>query len=454
MNDKEKFCSFPGHLKNEAILFCQDCKQFRCNKCEKTFSEICKDHNKYKLNNNQKDIFIGFCLEKYHLGELKYFCKEHNQLCCAFCITKLKDDENGQHSNCEICFIKDIEEEKRNNLKENIKKLETMSNNLKEKINELKNIFEKMNEHKENLKLKIQKTFTNIRNEINIREDELLNEVDKKFDENYFKENIIRKSEKSPDKIKISLEKGKITDNEWNNNKLNSSINDCIIIENYLKDLDLIEKEIKKGNIKNNLKIKFSPEENEIKYFIEKIKNFGNVYLNEFIFKKCPININDNRKYEISGEKGNIITKTGAVNWMGTICEYPLDKNIEEHIWKIKVLNTFNYSIMIGIATSDFDVNRASYDTKNNFGWYYYCYNDNNLFSGPPHNYQGKKANLKCKKDEITIVMNMKKGSLKFIIDGEDHGDSYTNIPLDKELYPSVLLYHKEDSVEIMDIQN
>ena len=62
--------------------------------------------------------------------------------------------------------------------------------------------------------------------------------------------------------------------------------------------------------------------------------------------------------------------------------------------------------------------------------------------------------NLKCKKDEITIVMNMKKGSLKFIIDGEDHGDSYTNIPLDNELYPSVLLYHKEDSVEIMDIQN
>ena len=47
--------------------------------------------------------------------------------------------------------------------------------------------------------------------------------------------------------------------------------------------------------------------------------------------------------------------------------------------------------------------------------------------------------------------MNMKKGSLKFIIDGEDKGEAYKNIPLDKPLYPSVLLFFKDDSVEICD---
>ena len=45
----------------------------------------------------------------------------------------------------------------------------------------------------------------------------------------------------------------------------------------------------------------------------------------------------------------------------------------------------------------------------------------------------------------------MKKGILKFIMDGEDKGNSFTDIPLNKPLFPSVLLYHKDDSVEITD---
>ena len=145
-----------------------------CNKCENQYSERCKNHSKIKFNNNnKKDIFIGYCLEQNHLVELNYFCKQHNCLCCGLCITKIKDEKNGQHSNCDICSIKDIEKEKHNKLKENIQKLDNMSNNLKDKIDELKNIFEKINEKKESLKLKVQKIFTKIRNEINNKEDEL-----------------------------------------------------------------------------------------------------------------------------------------------------------------------------------------------------------------------------------------------------------------------------------------
>ena len=60
--------------------------------------------------------------------------------------------------------------------------------------------------------------------------------------------------------------------------------------------------------------------------------------------------------------------------------------------------------------------------------------------------------NLKSKINEVTVVMNMKKRSLKFIIEGEDKGDSYINIPLEKPIFPSVLLYSKDDSVEIIDM--
>ena len=83
-----------------------------------------------------------------------------------------------------------------------------------------------------------------------------------------------------------------------------------------------------------------------------------------------------------------------------------------------------------------------------NCGYYLSC--DNlKLYSGPPFNYDGKNSNLSGPNDEIIIVMNMKKRTLKFTINNEDKGDSYTNIPIDKPLFPAVLLYNKDDSIEI-----
>ena len=77
---------------------------------------------------------------------------QHNKLCCAKCITQLKDKNYGQHSDCEICFLKDIENDKKYKLKENIKCLEDISAVLEQKINELKIIFEKIDKNKEELK--------------------------------------------------------------------------------------------------------------------------------------------------------------------------------------------------------------------------------------------------------------------------------------------------------------
>ena len=81
---------------------------------------------------------------------MQYFRKKHNILCCAQRIAKLKGENNGQHSDCDICFIKDIENEKRNKLKDNIKYLADISINLEQKINELKPIYDKIDKSKEN----------------------------------------------------------------------------------------------------------------------------------------------------------------------------------------------------------------------------------------------------------------------------------------------------------------
>ena len=53
------------------------------------------------------------------------------------------------------------------------------------------------------------------------------------------------------------------------------------------------------------------------------------------------------------------------------------------------------------------------------------------------------------KNNEIKIIFNMKKRTLKFIINEEDNGDSYINIPIDKPLFPAICLYNQDDCVEI-----
>ena len=313
----------------------------------------------------------------------------------------------------------------------------------------MKKIFEDIEKDKENLKLEIQNIFTKIRNTLNDREDELLLEVDNLFNDKYFNEDIIKKGDKLPKKIKLSLEKGKLIDKEWDNNNLNSYINDCINIENNIKDINIINENINKCNINNKIKIKFTPNNIQLDSFLEKIKVFGKICFNKYSFRECPINIKENRKYIITGDNKNILTKTGNNSWMGTLCENELDQSIEEHKWKIKFLEGTSKDIMVGVTTSDFDVSSSDYKT----GWYLWsCYTPPTLYSGPPFNYSNLKTNLSEVKDEIVIEMNMKKRTLKFIINNKDQGESYTNIPMDKPLFPAVCLYNKNDSIEITEL--
>ena len=271
-------CSSANHKEIDALTFCGECKIYMCNKCDKFHSEMFQNHNSIKLEKGKDitELFTGFCKEKKHKVELEYFCKNHNELCCAECIAKLKGKEKGQHSDCDVCFIEDIENEKRNKLKENIKCLEDISINLEQKIKELKSIYDKINESKEELKINIQKIFTKLRNVLNNREDELLFEVDNKYNELYLNEDIIKECDKLPNKIKISLEKGKEIENNWDINKIALLINNCINIENNIRNIKLINGNIGKIN-SSKIDIKFYPKEEGINNLLDSIKIFGRI---------------------------------------------------------------------------------------------------------------------------------------------------------------------------------
>ena len=170
MENKKKKCSSTKHLEIDAITYCQECKIYLCNKCQNLHLEYYENHQLYNLDKEDiNEIFTDICQVKNHHIKLEYFCKTHNLLCCSYCITKIKSEKNGQHKDCDVCLIEDIKDEKKNKLKENIKYLEDLSNTLQNSINELKILYEKINENKEELKLKIQKIFTKIRNILNDR---------------------------------------------------------------------------------------------------------------------------------------------------------------------------------------------------------------------------------------------------------------------------------------------
>ena len=448
--EKQIYCFSEDHKEIDAISFCPQCSIYMCNKCDNTHSSFFKNHKTYNIY-KEDEFFTGFCKEEGHVSKLNYFCKNHNILCCGLCIAKINEIGDGQHKDCDVCIIQNIKEEKKNKLKDNLKCLEDLQDRFNESLESLKEIFQNIEKDRENLKLDIQNVFTKIRNILNNREDELLLEVDNLFNSNYIGEDIIKKGEKLPKQIKLSLEKGKKIEKEWDDNNLYSNINDCINIENNINNINIINEKIKKFNIRNyKFKMKFIPKDIQLDNFLEKIKSFGSVYYNNYSFRNCPINIKKERKFIISGKYNNIITKKESNNYYGgTICENELDKSIEEHKWKIKVLKTNKYNFMVGISTSDFDPNKSNYDTC---GWFLDCSTSPpTLYSGPPFGYKGKKTNLSNLENEIVVVMNMKKKSLKFIINNEDKGDSYIGIPIDKPLFPAILLMNVDDSVEIND---
>ena len=157
-----------------------------------------------------------------------------------------------------------------------------------ESINKIKNAFTKINERKEKIKIKFMDIFTKLRNALNSREDEILSNIDNDFKKYFFDEDLIKSAEKLPNKVKISLKKGKLIDKEWNDdNRLNFIINDCLNIENNIKEITLMNENIEKfKNSDENIYIDYEVKnfDNEINYILEIKKNiFKNDKLNIYI---------------------------------------------------------------------------------------------------------------------------------------------------------------------------
>ena len=151
----------------------------------------------------------------------------------------------------------------------------------------------------------------------------------------------------------MALEKGNILDKEWlnDNKKLNSKINDCIFIENNISKIKEINTDIEKCNSKK-INIQFLPDDNEIKNYLDEIKNFGCLFDSEQIYK---FKFKPGKNYIISNNGLIAIKHDGGNSWNCTVFgdkEIPKNKISK---WKIRLNSDTKQSwdIMIGIGPSN-----------------------------------------------------------------------------------------------------
>ena len=390
-------CSSIEHKEIDAIKFCQECNKYFCNKCDKFHSSIFTNHHPIALDKDPNEIFTGLCKIGDHSTKLEFYCKAHNELCCGFCITKIKKEGLGQHTDCKVCIIEDIFEEKKNNLDNNIKTLENLSETFKISIKELNEIIENIDKNKEEIKLEIQKTFTKIRNELNNREDQLLLEVDEKFKKKFFNEDldIYKEKDKFSNKIKLYIEKGKVANEAFNkSNNKSSLIYDCINIENIIENMNKVNQNM---NIykNNNEEIKFISHTGEI---IRLIKNFGNINSDKIKINQNEINIDiqgfdpnkiknikkvtdkcgyggnyfvyDGICFFVSKNKENVLAYIDANSENKSIIFYDIDNNKEikkinnAHNEAIHIIKYYDYSLydLILSSSSNDDIKIWNYN--------------------------------------------------------------------------------------------
>ena len=210
-----------------------------------------------------------------------------------------------------------------------------------------------------------------------------------------------------------------------------------------------------------NVKVKAVYQEKESEW--SDIFEFSIPWVSGHVWKECPRDVDQSRKYFVDEKNTGIVTKTKN-SVVFTICGHystiigntPLPPN-KVTSWSIKVLRSSSNNgefIYVGVAPSDINQNYGQ-NICDKYGWYFACFSAS-LWSGPPHNYRLKRYGPKKEDgeyvhrgDSVGVVMDTTKGKLSFALNGVNLGVAYDGIPLDKPLVPCVILGAEGDSVEL-----
>ena len=258
----------------------------------------------------------------------------------------------------------------------------------------MKELFININKNKEELKVKIQNIFTKIRSAINEREEKLLLEVDNEYSKYFINEEFINKNGKLPQKVKSVIEKGKNIYKEKNDNniKLNSLINDCVNVENNVKEINKINELIEKYNDNKKFQILFFPDNNGINNFIETLKSFGEIYKIEskIISKNDFVKIDNWLKESFGVIKNYQLIYRATEHGDSNAISFQRCKNIANLLWIIKdknnsIFGCFNSIPIYSNGTFSQDMKCFLFSLSKNKKYIPNLQNGNNIYNCSSH---------------------------------------------------------------------
>ena len=192
--------------------------------------------------------------------------------------------------------------------------------------------------------------------------------------------------------------------------------------------------------------IHFYPEEEvQISKFLEKIKKFGEIKEGELEYK---FKFKSGNNYNVINN-GLVATKNNGGNAWN--CVIIGDKEIPKNRiskWKIKINTHVNENYCdfhIGIGPSTFKGNlyQECWSLYNNGSNVYLQLKDRST------KYNNHKERLK-KNDIIEVIVDRKLCNLSFSVNDINFGIACSNIPKEETLYPTVVIYEQNQSVEIV----
>ena len=446
-NNMNKKCSSENHSDKEAIVYCNFCSLYMCKKCETFHSELFKNHNPISLKNNSNITFYNICKEKNHSNQLLiYYCNTHKILCCPLCISKIKTNNDGKHADCEIHSLDELKTQKE---KEFCDKINLLKENIilfDNKLEEIKNISEKINLKKENIKLNVMKIFTELRNAINNREDELLKEIDKRFNDIYFNDNIIKENEIFKNDFKTYINQNKNIKTQNTEiiqfiNELDKLNEKCGNIENKIKQLSAI------CNKSNNydVKMEFKPGHGGLGDILNKLRNFGDILIDENnglkIYKCFNTKTEENNVLLISNQKFAILHNLLKLNKrINNISIFPPEFIIPRLIYE----DIYQYKIII------YDLQNSGYSATNNYEDIkkYFEYGGNIIVTHDHWTYIKNKSNC-IQLLNAKLEQQNNNGSKKARILNNSHPifKSHYNLNLENNSLINIAETHKTDTV-------
>lgn len=453
--DIAETCSKEEHKGVKASMYCSMCEEFFCSACAAVHHDLLPRHAKFEQQRDEekrRPIFTGKCpVLNHYKSPLVYFCHTHNVLCCAEC-----KNPGEAHCKCKVDQLKniDIDALKRAFLADlkalgaEIQSIDSKKETISTSIAELYKKREEFEASIEEIRAAINTSFNRLRTAITDREAALMEQLEEIRDRQsevidmfaLSTENLCAEAEEV-------LKAGNQAAEGWDSERLGEMLKAVSDVRCEISKIRSITSGVE-ASITPPPKIEYRDELEEI---VQKISTFGYISVG----KSAGKFISEWRKAPLCDPLPSDPTAVVAVgdNRAPDITKDPLPQRAVTR-WRIKFLkNGDGWWLWVGVAPESIDLSKTSNDTS--CGWYLNTYNST-LFSGPPQNYNSKdyaKGKIRDfgKGGILDVSMNTTDGALSFSGDnGKTFIPAYSNIPLDKPLYPAVIFNHSGHSVQIL----